>query len=154
MIQTPCYGIICQTERGGPMNCPNCGAVVKEGKFCNYCGAKLPDDTKRFEINFNQRIEDVAEVKRAENEFAIDSRMADLEEKESKLRQKKEIRKYRATTTRRWACIILFVVCAVITVISQVGHWTGTAPLLALLAMMVGAFMLVYIIALLVTGKW
>ena len=50
------------------MNCPNCGAAVKEGKFCNYCGAKLPDDTKRVEVNINKKIEDVAEIKRASYE--------------------------------------------------------------------------------------
>lgn len=33
------------------MNCPNCGAAIKEGKFCNYCGAKLPDDTQHIEVN-------------------------------------------------------------------------------------------------------
>lgn len=59
------------------MNCPNCGAAVKEGKFCNYCGAKLPDDTKRVEVNINKKIEDVAEIKRAS-----------YEEEESKLVQK------------------------------------------------------------------
>lgn len=59
------------------MNCPNCGAAVKEGKFCNYCGAKLPDDTKRVEVNINKKIEDVAEIRRAS-----------YEEQESLLKQK------------------------------------------------------------------
>lgn len=80
------------------MNCPNCGAVVKEGKFCNYCGAKLPDDTKRVEVNINKRIEDVAEMKRA-----------DYETDESKLKQKlmkKELRKGKV----KWiTCGVLFV---------------------------------------------
>ncbi len=60
------------------MKCPQCGAEVREGKFCNYCGASLPDDTKRVEVKIDKRIEDVAEVRRAE-----------YEAKESELRQKK-----------------------------------------------------------------
>ena len=57
------------------VKCPNCGSAVKdEGKFCSYCGAKLPDDTKRVEV----KIDNTAEIKRAE-----------YEEQESLLRQKK-----------------------------------------------------------------
>ncbi len=72
------------------MNCPNCGAVIKEGKFCNYCGAKLPDDTKRVEVNINKRIEDVAEIKRAE-----------YETEESKLRRRQMKQDLRRGTFRR-----------------------------------------------------
>lgn len=28
------------------MNCPGCGAAITEGKFCSYCGAKLPEEPK------------------------------------------------------------------------------------------------------------
>lgn len=60
------------------INCPNCGSPVRtEGKFCSYCGAKLPDDTKHVEVV----IDNIAEVKRAQ-----------YEEQESKLRQEKMIR--------------------------------------------------------------
>lgn len=63
------------------VKCPNCGSAVKdEGKFCSYCGAKLPDDTKRVEV----KIDNTAEIKRAE-----------YEEQESKLRQKKMERELR-----------------------------------------------------------
>lgn len=63
------------------INCPNCGSAIKDnGKFCSYCGVKLPDDTKRVEI----KIDNTAEIRRAE-----------YEEKESQLRQKKMERELR-----------------------------------------------------------
>lgn len=88
------------------MNCPNCGAAIKEeGRFCNYCGAKLPDDTKRVEVKIDKRIEDVAEVKRAS-----------YEEKESILRQKQMKRDLRRGKVK-WitcGCLMLFgVICGV-----------------------------------------
>lgn len=62
-------------------NCPNCGSAIKtDGKFCNYCGAKLPDDTKRIEV----KIDNAAEIVRAE-----------YEAQESRLRQKKMERELR-----------------------------------------------------------
>ena len=34
------------------IKCPNCGAGIdSDGKFCKYCGTKLPDNTQKFEIN-------------------------------------------------------------------------------------------------------
>ena len=81
------------------MNCPNCGAVIKEGKFCNYCGAKLPDDTKRVEVNINKRIEDVAEVMRA-----------NYETEESKLRQKQMKKELRGSKIKWIICGILFLI--------------------------------------------
>lgn len=86
------------------MNCPNCGAVVKEGKFCNYCGAKLPDDTKHVEVNIQKKIEDVAEIKRAE-----------YETEESKLRQKKMKKDLRGHKVKWIVCgalLILGYICA------------------------------------------
>ena len=65
------------------MNCPNCGAAVKEGSFCNYCGAKLIADPRRVEIKIDQRIEDIAELKRAE-----------YEEQESRIRQRRAIEEH------------------------------------------------------------
>ena len=77
------------------MNCPNCGAAVKEGNYCNYCGAKLIDDPKLIEVKIDKRIEDVAELKRVEyeeRESKIRLKQAEEEHKheiaESKLRQK------------------------------------------------------------------
>ena len=66
--------------------CPQCGSVLKDdSRFCNYCGAKIDDGTKRIEVKIDKRIEDVAEVRRVS-----------YEEQESLLRQKKmkkELRK-------------------------------------------------------------
>ena len=73
------------------MKCPNCGADVKEGKFCNYCGALLPDNVNRVEVKIDKRIEDVAEVKRAS-----------YEEEESKLRQKKMKQEMRKGRIKLW----------------------------------------------------
>lgn len=59
--------------------CPDCGAsLTDDSRFCKYCGAKIDDGVKRVEVKIDKRIEDVAEVKRAE-----------YEAKESELRQKK-----------------------------------------------------------------
>lgn len=56
--------------------CPNCGASIVEGsRFCVFCGAAVQaDNTQRAEV----RIEDVAEVQRADNE----TRMSYIREKE------------------------------------------------------------------------
>lgn len=77
------------------MHCPNCGAAVKEGNFCSYCGAKLTEDTKRIEVKIDKRIEDLAELKRVEleeRESRIKLKQAEEEHKhemaESKLRQR------------------------------------------------------------------
>lgn len=126
------------------MNCPNCGAVVKEGKFCNYCGAKLPDDTKRVEVNINKRIEDVAEMKRA-----------DYETDESKLKQRKMQAEFRAKKVRRWACLILLVICIGFAVPSFAG-WTHAQSIIMLgvFFSFCGVFLLFWIVYLLITGKW
>ena len=87
------------------MNCPSCGAVVKEGKFCNYCGAKLPDDTKRVEVKIEKRIEDVAEVKRAS-----------YEEKESELRQKQMKRDLRKGKVK-WAIIGILTLYGILNIV-------------------------------------
>ncbi len=126
------------------MNCPNCGAVVKEGKFCNYCGAKLPDDTKRVEVNVNKRIEDVAEMKRADYETA-----------ESKFRQQQMKEALLGKKIRRYACLILLVaavVCFLLgSAVEPVRGWRAAC----LVGGMVGGIPLLgYVIYLLVTGKW
>lgn len=125
------------------MHCPNCGSPVKEGRFCNYCGAKLPDDTTRVEVNVNKRIEDVAEMKRA-----------DYETEESKLRQKQEARKYKARSTRRISILVLLVISVIGAVIGIVTNPKGDLAILVVFAIVVAAFMVVYTIALLISGKW
>lgn len=130
------------------MNCPNCGAVVKEGRFCNYCGAKLPDDTKRVEVNINKRIEDVAEMKRA-----------DYETDESKLKQIQMKRELRGRTTRRWSCLIGLGLCIIFFVIAFGFDGKGMAGngvnvLLGFISVLGGIPLLIYIIVLLIRGKF
>ena len=85
------------------VKCTECGAAIKDdSKFCNYCGAKLPDPTKRIEVNVNKRIEDVAEMKRA-----------DYEEQESLLRQKQMKRDLRKGKVKWIACGIVALLCAI-----------------------------------------
>ena len=126
------------------MNCPNCGAVIKEGKFCNYCGAKLPDDTKRVEVNINKRIEDVAEMKRADYETA-----------ESKYRQQQMKEALLGKKIRRWACLILLILLAGVLVFGLLSKpEKGGISLLVLEGAFGGIMILAYIIYLMITGKW
>ena len=79
--------------------CPDCGATLTDdSKFCKYCGAKIDDGVKRVEVNVNKRIEDIAEMRRAERE-----------ERESLRREKKE----KAATVWKWikVAIVLIVLC-------------------------------------------
>lgn len=63
--------------------------MTDDSRFCKYCGAKIDDGVKRSEIkiDINKRIEDVAEIKRAERE-----------ERESLRRERKE----KAQTIGKW----------------------------------------------------
>ena len=108
------------------MNCPHCGAVIKEGKFCNYCGAKLPDDTKRVEVKIDKRIEDVAEVKRAE-----------YEEKESALRQK-QMKRDLKTGNAKIVFLLIGILCFVLFILSSAKGWPLIVTGLSALASIVG----------------
>lgn len=120
------------------MTCPQCGAAVKEGKFCNYCGAKLPDDTKRVEV----RIDNTAEIKRAE-----------YEEKESELRQKQEIRKYKAVSLKRKFTLALFGLLVVLSIVGFITQRsTNVIPLLFIIICTL--LLLVWIVYQLITGRW
>ena len=100
------------------MRCPSCGAAVKEGNFCNYCGAKLTEDPKRIEVKIDKRIEDVAELRRVEyeeQESRIRQRQAEEthenEMAESKLRQKMMKKQLRQSNGRFlkfliWFCVL------------------------------------------------
>ena len=87
--------------------CPDCGATIRDdSRFCNYCGAKIDDGVQRSEVNvnINQRIEDVAEVKRAE-----------LATKAFEHEAAKELKKTKAVKTSFWIKLALFVI-----------SWAGT----------------------------
>lgn len=125
------------------MNCPNCGAVVKEGKFCNYCGAKLPDDTKHVEVNINKRIEDVAEMRRA-----------DYETDESKIRQKGMKQDLQSRKIKRISCLVLLGICIIGFCYGYFSEEGGSPVSIAIFSAIVGFFLLVWIIWQLITGKW
>lgn len=43
-----------------PTHCPNCGAAMTEensGKYCLYCGGKLPEPEQHITNNFDNRVE-------------------------------------------------------------------------------------------------
>ena len=90
--------------------CPDCGASISEdSQFCKYCGAKIDDGIRRSEITINKRIEDVAEIKRA-----------DFEERESALRVRKMERELRQQKISRISILILFGLFFLATILSIV----------------------------------
>ena len=55
-----------------PIICPQCGAtLIDKGSFCSYCGCKLEDEATKIEINHNIHVEDVAAMKKAEQEAKL-----------------------------------------------------------------------------------
>ena len=87
--------------------CPNCGASISEdSQFCKYCGAKIDDGVKRMEIKVDQRIEDVAEVRRAS-----------YEEQESLLRQKRMQQEFRRVKAKRITLLVLLGIFLIPTII-------------------------------------
>lgn len=121
------------------MNCPSCGAAVQDGKFCKYCGAKLPDDTKRVEVH----IENVAEMKRA-----------DYETEESKLRQREMEAEFRNKKIKRTSSLIILCICTLFSVLGLI-HTFGDYSGLAIIAGIPATFFASWhVIKLLVTGKW
>ena len=129
------------------MKCPDCGApITDESRFCSHCGAKLDDGVKRTEININKRIEDVAEIKRA-----------DYEEAESRIRQRKEEAKVKQNKVRHWTCYILIALSAISWIYVAFNAKTpGSTGLLIIICLFAieGPFVLGYMIYQLVTGKW
>ena len=58
------------------IKCPTCGAGIdSDGKFCKYCGTKLPDDTQRINVsgvidhNVNIRKESINQTRIAKAEI-------------------------------------------------------------------------------------
>lgn len=121
------------------MNCPSCGAAVQDGKFCKYCGAKLPDDTKRVEVH----IENVAEMKRA-----------DYETKESKLRQREMEAEFRSRKVKRASSLVLLFICMLISFLGFVGGFGEYSGVIIILALPAAICIAGYVLKLLITGKW
>lgn len=121
------------------MNCPSCGAAIQDGKFCKYCGAKLPDDTKRTEV----RIENLAEMKRA-----------DYETEESKLRQREKEAEFRSRKIKRTSSLTILCICVLacaLAALNVFGEYSGLIAIVGIPAMIFSGW---HVIKLLVTGKW
>ena len=120
------------------MNCPSCGAAIQDGKFCKYCGAKLPDDTKRMEV----RIENLAEMKRA-----------DYETEESKLRQREAEAEFKRRKVKRISSLTFLIVFLLIGVFGVL-DLTPFSIIEILIGLFGGGFMIVHVVKQLITGKW
>ena len=121
------------------MNCPSCGAAIQDGKFCKYCGAKLPDDTKRMEV----RIENLAEMKRA-----------DYETEESKLRQREAEAEFKRRKVKRISSLTFLIVFLLIGAWSLLNMNNPTAIFTMIIALFGGGFMIIHVVKQLITGKW
>ena len=89
--------------------CPDCGAsITDDSKFCKYCGAKIDDGVQRSEVNVNihQRIENAAEMKRAETEAKAQAH-----------KQAKEERERKAGKVRIIVNLVLIVLCLAVALI-------------------------------------
>lgn len=125
------------------IRCPECGASIRDdSKFCQYCGGKLPDDTKRIEVKIDKRIEDVAEVKRAE-----------YEGKESDIRAKKMRYDLRMRKIKFWTLLIWFGAVVVLSVPWMVNSKSETATTMALIALCMLAFSFLILIIAIVFKK-
>lgn len=123
------------------MVCSQCGAVVKEGRFCNYCGARLPDDTNRVEIKVERRFENAAELKRLE-----------LEEQEILHRREEEKQK---KMIRRRAMLLTFIISALFLLVVLLFRIKDTVVLtFALCAGLLAGLTLMMILYAMVSGKW
>lgn len=126
--------------------CPDCGASISEdSQFCKYCGAKIDDGIKRSEININKRIEDVAEIRRA-----------DFEERESALRVKKMERELQQQKISRISVLVLFGLFVLGTILSIVfrDYDRETWSVLFLVFLFCSAGVGVKIVSKLIKGDW
>lgn len=126
--------------------CPDCGAsLTDDSRFCKYCGAKIDDGVKRSEIkiDINKRVEDVADIKRAE-----------YEEKESRARIRSIERGDKRGKGKRITLLILLVLSALM----SIPAFAQTSSVALLLIGMASVVLFVVvgggIIYQLITGKW
>lgn len=119
--------------------------MTDDSRFCKYCGAKIDDGVKRSEIkiDINKRIEDVAEIKRAE-----------YEEKESRARIRSIERGDKRGKGKRITLLILLVLSALM----SIPAFAQTSSVALLLIGMASVVLFVFvgggIIYQLITGKW
>lgn len=114
---------------GSVIKCPQCGSTLKDdGRFCSYCGTKLPDDVTRIEVKIDTRVEDVAEVKRAS-----------YEEQESKIRQKQMKRDMRKGSGL-WIVVGLLIYIAILLANHKMILGSVVSGLFAVLILMMSFF--------------
>ena len=97
--------------------CPDCGATLTDdSRFCKYCGAKIDDGVQRSEIRVEKRIEDVAEIHRAE-----------YEERESNLRILKMERQIKQQKSKRITFFVLLAFSIVAWIVGSIMSGAGNA---------------------------
>ena len=97
--------------------CPDCGATLTDdSRFCKYCGAKIDDGVQRSEIKIEKRIEDVAEIHRAE-----------YEERESNLRIRKMERQMKQQKSKRITFFVLLAFSIVAWIVGSIMSGAGNA---------------------------
>lgn len=92
------------------IKCPNCGAgITDDSKFCKYCGAKLPDDTQRIEIehNINIRKERVNQTRIAKAEIKAKAEIQKAEAEALRLKNLAELEREQRETDRQQRKIAL-----------------------------------------------
>lgn len=89
------------------IKCPNCGAGIdSDGKFCKYCGVKLPDDTQRVEVsgtiehNVNIRKERVNQTRIAKAKIKAKAEVDKAEKEALRLKNLAELEKERRETQK------------------------------------------------------
>lgn len=124
------------------MRCSSCGAPITDNsRFCSHCGAKIDDGVKRTEVTINKHIEDVAEIKRA-----------GYEEKESELRQKKAGRELKAWSIKRISILSLIGLNVILFLCTFFAE--PQIQILSIFPIFIGSGMIIYMLYLMITGKW
>ena len=124
--------------------CPDCGATLTDdSRFCKYCGAKIDDGVKRIEVKIDKRIEDVAEVQRA-----------NYEEKESKARVKAMEREHKEGRFKRILMLSILIISAALAVPSVFFNVQDVWIIFGLVGIFVVPFTLFGIIWMMIKGRW
>ena len=103
------------------IKCPTCGAGIDaDGKFCKYCGTKLPDDTQRIEVsgtvehNVNIRKERINQTRIAKAEIRAKSEVEKAEKEAARLKNLAELEKQRRETQKENNKFVLIAACILI----------------------------------------
>lgn len=126
--------------------CPDCGAsLTDDSRFCKYCGAKIDDGVKRSEIkiDINKRVEDVAELKRAE-----------YEERESAMRVERMQREATQQKAKRIVSLVLLIILGVPGLIAIAVNANGSFGVYGAFSAVGATAVAAFIIVQLLKGKW